>query len=72
MAHSFTNARTDQRACRIVNFLTPGNGFDLYLAQLEQMAASGDHESIERLNDEFGVTIVGPSVAERIGLPAPG
>ncbi|HVC69265.1 MAG TPA: cupin domain-containing protein [Acidimicrobiales bacterium] len=68
VAHSFTNARPDQRVCRGINLMTPGTGFDRYLARLEQMAASGDHESILRLNDEFGVTIVGPSVAERLGL----
>ena len=68
VSHSFTNARVDQRVCRAINLMTPGSGFDRYLAQLEQVAASGDHESIERLNDEFGVTIVGPSVAERLRL----
>jgi hypothetical protein len=38
--HSFTNARVDQ-ACRVVNLLTPGIGFDRYIAQIDQVAASG-------------------------------
>lgn len=66
--HSFTNARREQRVCRAVNLMTPGTGFDRYLEQLERLAASGDHESLDRLHAEFGVTIVGPSVAERLGL----
>ena len=66
--HSFTNARADQSGCRMVNLLTPGVGFDRYISQIEQLAAEGDFEGIERLNTEFDVTIAGPSVAERLGL----
>jgi mannose-6-phosphate isomerase-like protein (cupin superfamily) len=68
VAHSFTNARPEQPVCRGLNLMTPGIGFDRYLDQLERLAAAGDHESLERLNAEFGVTLVGPSVAERLGL----
>jgi anti-sigma factor ChrR (cupin superfamily) len=66
--HSFTNAHPDQSACRTVNLLTPGIGFDRYLSQLEQVATTGDSDAMERLNAEYGVTIVGPSLAERLGL----
>ena len=66
--HSLTNAYADQSACRAVNILTPGVGFDRYLSQIEELAAKGDHEGIERLNAEYDVTIVGPSVAARLGL----
>lgn len=66
--HSFTNARPEQPVCRGLNLMTPGIGFDRYLEQLERSAAAGDHESLERLNAEFGVTLVGPSVAERLRL----
>ncbi len=69
--HSFTNARADQGACRTVNLLTPGIGFDRYLSQLKQAAAKGDHEAVERLNIEYGVTIVGPPLAERLDLSSP-
>jgi anti-sigma factor ChrR (cupin superfamily) len=68
VAHSFTNASPEQPMCRGLNLLTPGIGFDRYLERLERAAARGDHESSERLNAEFGVTVVGPSVAERLGL----
>jgi len=66
--HSFTNTNADERACRTVNLLTPGIGFDRYLSQIEQVAATGDNDAMERLNAEYGVTIVGPSLAERLGL----
>ena len=66
--HSATNAHADQNACRAVNLLTPGIGFDRYVSQLEQVAAAGDHEAMERLNAEYGVTIVGPSLADRLSL----
>ena len=69
--HSFTNARREQRVCRAVNLMTPGTGFDRYIDQLGKVAASGDQESMDRLNAEFGVTVVGPSVAERLGLSPP-
>lgn len=66
--HSFTNAHADQNSCRTVNLLTPGIGFDRYLSQLEQIAATCDEDAMERLNAEYGVTIAGPSLAERLGL----
>src|SRR6202022_4065287 len=61
--HSATNAHADQSACRVVNLLTPGIGFDRYVSQLGQVATSGDHYAMERLHAEYGVTIVGPSLA---------
>ena len=66
--HSFTNGRPDQTACRMVNLLAPGVGFDRYLSHLEQYAAAGDPGAMERLHAEYGVTILGPSVADRLGL----
>ena len=71
VAHSFTNARPDQERCRAVNLMTPGIGFDMYLNRLDKLAASGDHEAIDRLNTEFGVTILGPSVAQQLGIAPP-
>ena len=68
VAHSFTNARPDQGVCRGVNLMTPGIGFDRYIEGIDQLASSGDEESMERLNAEFGVTFVGPSLADRLGL----
>ena len=66
--HGLTNAHAEQSVCRAVNLLTPGVGFDSNISQIDQLAAKGDHEGMERLNAEYDVTIVGPSVADRRGL----
>ena len=66
--HSLTNAHPEQSACRAVNLLTPGVGFDRYISQIDQLASMGDHEGIERLNAEYDVTVVGPTLAARLGL----
>ena len=47
---------------------TPGVGFDRYIDQIDKLAAKGDQVGVDRLNAEYDVTIVGPSVAERLGL----
>jgi quercetin dioxygenase-like cupin family protein len=65
--HSFTNAVADQ-ACRTMNLMTPGIGFDQYIEQIEGVAATGDHAALEQLNAQFGVKVVGPSLAEQLGL----
>ena len=39
--HSLTNAHADQSACRVVNLLTPGIGFDRYISQIDQLTANG-------------------------------
>lgn len=67
LPHSFTNADAE-RACRTVNLMTPGVGFDHYIGQIEKVVASGDHAALERLHAQYGVTVVGPSLAERLGL----
>lgn len=66
--HSLTNAHPEQPACKAVNLLAPGNGFDRYLTELEKFAAAGDQGAMEKLHAEYGVTIVGPSVAQRLRL----
>jgi mannose-6-phosphate isomerase-like protein (cupin superfamily) len=65
--HSFTNARTDE-ACRVVNLMTPGIGFDGYIGEIEAIVASGDRDALAQHHARYGVTVVGPSLAERLGL----
>ena len=65
--HSFTNAHSD-RLCKAINLMTPGIGFDEYIAQIDELAATGDRDALERLHAEYGVTVVGPSLAEHLGL----
>ena len=66
MPHSFTNADPD-RPARMVNLMTPGIGFDQYVQQLIG-GAPPEPAAMDKLNQEFGVEIVGPSVAQRLGL----
>ena len=48
--------------------MTPGIGFDRYIGQIEKVAATGEPDALERLHAQFGVTVVGPSLAEHLGL----
>jgi mannose-6-phosphate isomerase-like protein (cupin superfamily) len=65
VAHTFTNARPDQPA-RVVNVMTPGVGFQQYI---EQINAPGlDPEGVEKLNRDYGVELIGPSLAEKLRL----
>ena len=66
--HSLTNAHASQTACRAVNLLTPGIGFDRYIGQIDQVAQAGEQDAMDRLNAEYDVTVVGPSVAQRLGI----
>jgi hypothetical protein len=68
--HSLTNAHPEQPACRLVNLLTPGVDFDRYISQIDQLATKGDRPGMERLNADYDVTIVGPTLADRLGLPS--
>lgn len=64
--HTFTNTRTD-RAARMVNLMTPGIGFDQYIQRL--MTDGGpDPETMEKLNQDFGVQLVGPPLSEKLAL----
>ncbi len=65
--HSFTNAHAD-RPCRVINLMTPGIGFDDYIGQIEEVAASGDPDALDRFHAQYGVTVVGPSLAAQLGL----
>ena len=65
--HSFTNTRAN-RTCRVINLMTPGIGFDRYIGTIEEVAATGDLDALARFHAEYGVTAVGPSLAEHLGL----
>ena len=65
VAHTFTSGRPEQPA-RMVNVMTPGIGFQHYIEQVN--APDCDMAALARLNTEFGVEMVGPTLAERLGL----
>jgi quercetin dioxygenase-like cupin family protein len=64
VAHAFTNTDRD-RVARMINVMTPGTGFDRYVAAA--LGGSGRSE-MERLGREYGVTLVGPTLPEKLGL----
>jgi quercetin dioxygenase-like cupin family protein len=64
LPHTFTNTDREQVA-EVVNVMTPGIGFDRYLSAFGWGA---DPEEMERLGDEFGVTMLGPTLAAKLGL----
>ncbi len=68
VAHTFTNIHPDRRA-RAVNLMTPGIGFDRYIEQINALSeGSGDRTAMERLGEQYGVEMVGPSLAVKLGL----
>jgi hypothetical protein len=52
----------------VINLMTPGIGFDRYIGRIEEVAASGDPDALERFHAQYGVTVVGPSLATHLGL----
>lgn len=64
--HSFTNTDS-HRPARMINLMTPGIGFDEYVQRLVGDVPP-EPDMMEKLNEEFGVQIVGPSVAQALGL----
>ncbi len=65
--HSFTNTRTE-RTCRAINLMTPGIGFDRYIGEIDKVASTGDRDALDQFHAQYGVTVLGPSLAERLGL----
>ena len=64
VAHTFTNTYREH-AARMVNVMTPGIGFDRYIAA----ALSGaDAAEMDDLGQQYGVTMIGPRLSEKLGL----
>lgn len=62
--HTFTNARPGH-AVRLVNLMTPAIGFDTVI---RAAMASADPAELERVGNEYGLTVVGPPMAVVLGL----
>lgn len=65
VAHSFT-ITSPERPARLVNLMTPGIGFDQYIREVGAPGGASP-EQFEQLNRDYGVEIVGPSLAARLG-----
>ncbi len=66
--HTFSNTRKDQSPVKLVNLMTPG-GFDRHFQDivLAEGLASDPAKRTE-LEDACGLTVVGPTLAEKLGL----
>lgn len=62
--HTFTNTDPEISAT-MVNVMTPGIGFDRYITALQ---SSPDPAELDRLARQYGVTMVGPTLAAKLGL----
>jgi quercetin dioxygenase-like cupin family protein len=66
--HTFGNMRRGQELVRAVNIMTPG-GFDEFLTEFSGLPPSPpDAELLRRWHEQYGVTMVGPPLAVRLGL----
>ena len=66
--HTFGNMRRGQDLVRAVNIMTPG-GFDEFLTEFSgSPPGAPDAELLRRWDQRYGVTIVGPPLAVRLGL----
>jgi len=66
--HTFGNMRRGQALVRAVNVMTPG-GFDEVLREFSALPpGSPDAELLRRWHDKYGLTVVGPPLAVKLGL----
>jgi quercetin dioxygenase-like cupin family protein len=66
--HTFTNMHADQGPVRAINLMTPGIGFDHYIEEINALAAAGaEPAAMQELASRFGVEMVGPTLAVKLG-----
>jgi mannose-6-phosphate isomerase-like protein (cupin superfamily) len=66
--HTFDNVDKDQPPVKAVNLMTPG-GIDAQFRDMALLAEQGgDPEKMAQLRKEYGVTTVGPTLGEKLGL----
>jgi quercetin dioxygenase-like cupin family protein len=66
--HTFDNTREDQAPVKVCNILTPG-GFDNFAVKLAELGpARDDPAEFARTAEAYGITMVGPTLGEKLGL----
>lgn len=66
--HTFANIREHQPPVKAINLMTPG-GLDAQFRDMSSMGeAASDPAKMARLREKHGVTMVGPTLAVRLGL----
>ena len=70
--HTFDNTKKDQPPVKVCNILTPG-GFDQFMVKLGELGAASENPAVFAAAAEtFGIIMVGPTLAEKLGLGDPG
>jgi quercetin dioxygenase-like cupin family protein len=70
--HTFDNTKKDGPPVKVCNILTPG-GFDQFMVRLGELgSASEDPTVFAAAAETFGIIMVGPTLAEKLGLRMPG
>jgi hypothetical protein len=67
IAHTFDNIRKDQPPVKVCNLMTPG-GLDEFWVTLKELGPRHDPAQFAAARDKFGSTIVGPTLADKLGL----
>ena len=65
--HTFDNTRAEQPPVRVLNLMTPG-GYDGLFAANEVLPADAPTSELDRINEQYEVTYVGPSLADKLDL----
>ena len=67
--HTFDNVRKDQPPVRVCNLMTPG-GLDEFFVALGEGGPTGmyDPKLFTEAGEKFGIKMVGPTIAEKLGL----
>lgn len=66
--HAFSNIRKDQPPVKVVNQMTPGGLDRHFLGILEAGEGALDPAIRQKLEKDYGLTVVGPTLAEKLGL----
>jgi quercetin dioxygenase-like cupin family protein len=68
VAHTFDNVRADQAPVKVCNLMTPA-GLDQLFVDLGALGAgTHDPEKLGEAGRQNGVTFVGPTIGEKLGL----
>lgn len=68
VAHTFDNIRKDQPPVKVCNLMTPG-GLDAMFVTLNELGAMDyDPAQFAAAGEKHGVTMVGPTIRDKLGL----
>ncbi len=65
--HTFDNIRPDQPPPKVLNLMTP-SGLDAQFRDIASLGEAADAEEVARLRKKHGITVVGPTLGEKLGL----